>query len=429
MAAPRRTLIAQPPLPSAAGLDRPPAGEGELLDRRIGLQTRQGKDRAGAPVLGRPSMLLLDCADGMEWSSHPRVCFPAPLRGKKPDPGAYDHRAGQGRSVSGRRWCCPLVRRSPSARCGGMVLPWGGPAPALARGASSGRSEDRFYAWWRDALWREASWRELCSVKPSPHEGERSSRPVCRHPMGSSCKRAGIQLRYPDPDAGFPHHFTTEGCSGVAISVPVLAGACRSRRSCKDAAETGTPEKQQGRQMHSQSVSPGGRRTGLGHGIASWSRADDLVGMEPGQGKARDKQREGCRHHRETHGQPIMGPLRTPCSSGNGSNTAGRNDDEQSHPGTTGISVCRTVGAKCQADQTQRGDDDDQQVRLKSAGGCFHAPIVATTSQPWAAQGAVLLRQEGSNILQEPRAASNLVQTLVIYVDDKAGMVLEAQRF
>jgi len=47
-----------------------------------------------------------------------------------------------------------------SASCCGTVLPRGGPAPALARGASSGRSEDRSYA----------SWRELCGVKLSSHE-------------------------------------------------------------------------------------------------------------------------------------------------------------------------------------------------------------------------------------------------------------------
>ncbi len=46
-----------------------------------------------------------------------------------------------------------------------MVLPWDGPAPALTRGASTGRSEDRCYA----------SWRELCDGKLSiyePREGE-----------------------------------------------------------------------------------------------------------------------------------------------------------------------------------------------------------------------------------------------------------------
>jgi len=46
-----------------------------------------------------------------------------------------------------------------------MVVPWDGPAPALSRGASRGRSEDRFYALWRDALWRE-----LCGVVLSAHE-------------------------------------------------------------------------------------------------------------------------------------------------------------------------------------------------------------------------------------------------------------------
>jgi len=198
--------------------------------------------------------------------------------------------------------------------------------------------------------------------------------PSCRpggpiHPL-----RSGIQA------PASPHHFATEAYSDVAISVPVLTEACCSRRGGKNAAETRTPDKQQWRQKQRQSVSPGWRRTGSGHGIASRSPADDLVGMEPGQGKARDKQREGRRQQRETHSRLIMGPHRTPCSSGNGSNTAGRNDDEQSHARTPGISVCRAVGANCQADQTQRGDGDDQPGRLKPAGGCFHTPIVAMPS-------------------------------------------------
>ncbi len=51
------------------------------------------------------------------------------------------------------------------ASCRGTVLPRGGPAPALARGAFTRRSEDRFYASWRDAYWRE-----LCGVELSAHE-------------------------------------------------------------------------------------------------------------------------------------------------------------------------------------------------------------------------------------------------------------------
>ncbi len=59
---------------------------------------------ATASVLGRPTMLLLHCAGGVGWSSHPRVCFPAPLLDRRPDPGAGDHGAVQGRSVSGGQW-------------------------------------------------------------------------------------------------------------------------------------------------------------------------------------------------------------------------------------------------------------------------------------------------------------------------------------
>ena len=50
------------------------------------------------------------------------------------------------------------------ARCRDAVLPWNGPAPALARGASSGRSEDRSYALWRDALRREPHFGGNCAV-------------------------------------------------------------------------------------------------------------------------------------------------------------------------------------------------------------------------------------------------------------------------
>jgi len=76
------------------------------------------------------------------------------------------------------------------ARCGGMVLPWDGPAPALTRGASTRRSEDRFYAlWW-----------ELCGVKLSIHEpsggrGATRGRSVCPTCAG----------RAPDPDSGTGH--------------------------------------------------------------------------------------------------------------------------------------------------------------------------------------------------------------------------------
>ncbi len=52
-------------------------------------------------------------------------------------------------------------------RCRGTVLWWDGPAPALARGASSGRSEDRFYVSGCDAFLREQG-----GVKLSAHEKE-----------------------------------------------------------------------------------------------------------------------------------------------------------------------------------------------------------------------------------------------------------------
>ncbi len=240
MAAPRRTLTAQPSLPSAAGVDRPPAGEGELLGRRIGLQTNtvdvresrmeirrvsasqcwpagqspaplggtggqdgratgaaayvgsgprrsgrptwsvprplvggsarsrhhgsirpgrpgcgrggargqesrlsqpywpedhHGKDRVAAPVLGRPTVLLLDCIVGLGWSSRPRVCFPAPLCVGRPDPGACDHTAGHGRSVSGRRWSCVPVRGSTSGEMPryGTVVGWAGASGCARR--------------------------------------------------------------------------------------------------------------------------------------------------------------------------------------------------------------------------------------------------------------------------------------------------------
>lgn len=55
------------------------------------------------------------------------------------------------------------------AICRATVLPWHGPAPALGRGASSGRSKDRFYASWREDH-SHASWQALCDVKLSGHE-------------------------------------------------------------------------------------------------------------------------------------------------------------------------------------------------------------------------------------------------------------------
>jgi len=213
---------------------------------------------------------------------------------------------------------------------------------------------------------------------------------VFHPPIGKLVEPGGpsspIQIQAPSS----VHFVVTEAYSDVAISAPVLTEACCSRRGGKDAAETGTPEKQQRRQKHSQSVSPGWRCTGHSHGIASWSPAEDLVGMEPGQGKPRCKKRECCRQQRETHGRRIPGSHRAPGSSGNGSKTDGSNDDEQRHARTTGISVCHTAGAKCQAYQTQRGDDDDQPGRLKSTGRCVHAPMVAKPSAATGGQGAVL---------------------------------------
>ncbi len=79
------------------------------------------------------------------------------------------------RSVVGDRTCvhaisalrrggaCQADAGPEAARIGNTVPRWDGPAPALARGTSSGRSEDRFYAWWRG----------LCSVKLSIHEPSR----------------------------------------------------------------------------------------------------------------------------------------------------------------------------------------------------------------------------------------------------------------
>ncbi len=141
------------------------------------VPTDCGWCRAGAPVLGRPAVLLLDCAGGVEWPSQQRVCFSAPFPDRRPDLGACDHRAVQGRSVSGGCWRCVPRSGSPSVRIGRTILWWDGPAPdvdprmgALARGASSGRSKDRSYAFWRDASWRGAFWRELCGVKLSARE-------------------------------------------------------------------------------------------------------------------------------------------------------------------------------------------------------------------------------------------------------------------
>ncbi len=77
-----------------------------LLSQPNWSSDRHGNDRAPAPVLGRPTMLLLDDAGGVGWSSNQQVCFSAPLRGGRSDPGAYDYRGAQGRSVSDGHWSC-----------------------------------------------------------------------------------------------------------------------------------------------------------------------------------------------------------------------------------------------------------------------------------------------------------------------------------
>ncbi len=85
------------------------------------------------------------------------------------------------------------------ARIGSAVLPWDGPAPALARGASTGRSEDRCYACWRHAFRRE-----LCGVKLSPHEPAR----------GRSWGRGGLR-----PLLGGQVCFLDRGLEGFDVGV------------------------------------------------------------------------------------------------------------------------------------------------------------------------------------------------------------------
>ncbi len=71
-----------------------------------------------------------------------------------------------------RGGACQADAGPEAARIGNTVLRWDGPAPALARGASTRRSEDRCYA----------SWRGLCRVKLSIHEpGEGEGGPLRSH--------------------------------------------------------------------------------------------------------------------------------------------------------------------------------------------------------------------------------------------------------
>jgi len=242
--------------------------------------------------------------------------------------------------------------------------------------------------------WPAGQHLRLCAWPVPPWWGIRDSLPST---FLDYQPRPGIQ------EAASRRQFATEGCSDVAVSAAGLTEACRSRRGGKEAAETGTPEEQHRRQKRGESVSPGGRRAGHGHGVASWSPADELVGMEPRQGKPRNKQRECCRQQRETHGWLILGSRRTPCSSGNGCKTEDSNDDEQSHARTTRISVCRAGSANCQPYQTQRRDGDDQPGRLKTGRGCFHASMVATPSVSMGDPGR-------ESVLHAPRLESNLVR-------------------
>ena len=115
-------------------------------------------------------MLLLGCAGGVGWSSHPRVCFPAPLLGGRPDPCVCDHGAAQGRA-------CQADAAPVAARIGGTVLRWDGPASALARGASPApqgclsRPTARGTGTGQPEGCSYGCRRKPCDVKLSAHEG------------------------------------------------------------------------------------------------------------------------------------------------------------------------------------------------------------------------------------------------------------------
>ncbi len=117
------------------------------------------------------------------------------------------------------------------ARIWNRVLPRDGPAPALARGASTGQPEGCSYAFWRCAFWRCALWRELCGVKLSAHEppkggtrtpprGNTRGHPSCTGITAGAEAPSAAGLDRP-PTEPIPR---TEGAQAVPACGPVRPG-------------------------------------------------------------------------------------------------------------------------------------------------------------------------------------------------------------
>jgi len=127
------------------------------LYRRIGLQTVKGRT-----ARQRQSWAVAPCCSSTalaRWSGRTTHGCTS-LRRAMVEDWAYVHATTE--LCSGG--ACQTDAGPVPARIGSAVLPWDG--PAHARGASTRRSEDRFYE-----VWRDASWRELCGVKLSAHAG------------------------------------------------------------------------------------------------------------------------------------------------------------------------------------------------------------------------------------------------------------------